>query len=291
MRNRNKTLDVDYRFLSADDFAALYKTCLAAFSDYFFPVEISNEQFENHIRQNAVDLASSVGAFVDRKMVGYTLCGFGLWNGKDTTYISGTGVIPEFRHKGIGGKMFEFLMPNLWEIGIEQMLLEVIDQNANALKLYQKLGFEFTRKLEFFEQPESLKLNANKSVRVRKIEEPDWKDFQKFWEGKPSWQFSSEAIQREMLRKEIFGAYSDNELVGYCVCSPKGIISQIAVDKDYRRKGIGAAILAKILTNGGEKKSLKFSNVDSSLDETIGFINRLGFVPSIVQLEMIKPLS
>ncbi len=290
MRNKNKTLNVDYRYLSAEDFVATHQTCLTAFSDYFFPVEISEEQFQNNLVQNAVDLNRSVGAFVDDKMVAYTLCGFGWWNGKNTAYISGTGVIPRFRHQGIGGKMFKVLMPKFSEIGIQQMLLEVIDGNANALKLYEKLGFECTRKREFFEQPESLNLNPNKSVEIRKIEQPDWSVFRKFWEGNPSWQFSSDAIQREMLRKEIFGAYSNKKFVGYCICTPKGLISQIAVDKGYRRKGIGAAILATILSEGEERKNLRFSNVDSTLHNTIGFIKHLSFAQTLVQFEMIKPL-
>jgi ribosomal protein S18 acetylase RimI-like enzyme len=291
MRNRNETLNIDYRYLSEADFSATHQTCLASYSDYFFPVEISEEQFDNHIRQNAVDLARSIGAFIDGKMVGYTLCGFGKWNGKNTTYISGTGVIPNFRQRGIGGKMFEILIPKIAEIGFEQMLLEVIDRNVNALKLYRKLGFELSRKLEFFEQPESLKLNPNKSVEIRKIEDPHWSVFEKFWDGKPSWQFSSEAIQREMLRKEIYAAFSDDKLVGYCICGAKGIISQLAVDKVHRRKGIAAAILATILTDSKEKKNLRFTNIDSTLHETIGFITHLEFAPTFVHLEMIKPLS
>ena len=94
-------------------------------------------------------------------MVGYTLNGFGLWNGKQTAYDAGTGVIPGFRNQGIGKNMFEFLLPKLREIGIEQMLLEVIEKNENALKLYQNLGFENSRKLAFFEQSEHLILKPN----------------------------------------------------------------------------------------------------------------------------------
>ena len=290
MSDRNKTLNVNYRHLSANDFAAAHQTCLAAFSDYFVPFEISEMQFQNNLSQNAVDLNRSVGAFIDQSMVGYALCGFGLWNGKSTAYISGTGVIPEFRHRGIGARMFDFIIPKLAEIGTEQILLEVISKNENALKLYRKLGFECQRNLEIFEQPKSLELKPNRSVRIKKIENPDWNAFEKFWEGKPSWQFSSEAIQREILRKEFYVAYFDNEFVGYGVCSPKGIISQLAVDRNHRRKGIGAAILAEMLANGDEKKSLRFSNIDSSLHETIGFIEHLSFSRILVQFEMIKPL-
>lgn len=290
MSKRNKTLNITYRFLTPEDFLTLHQTCLTAFSDYFVPVEISEAQFENHIFQNAVDLTLSVGAFFEEKMVGYTLNGFGLWNGKQTAYDAGTGVIPEFRNQGIGKNMFEFLLPKFREIGTRQMLLEVIEDNKNALKLYEGLGFKCSRKLAFFEENENLILKPNEEVEIREIEKPDWKLLKTFWDGNPSWQFSSESIERKSLPKIFFGAYLDEKCVGYGVTGPKGIIHQIAVEKNHRRKGIGSAILAQFLTKIEKDNKLRFSNVDFSLKETIGFIEHLGFDLKITQLEMIKPL-
>lgn len=291
MSEGNKTLNITYRFLSAEDFSVVHRTCLEAFSDYFIPVQLSEEQFENHTLQNAVDLNLSVGAFAEGKMVGYTLNGFGLWNGKQTVYDAGTGVIPEFRNQGIGRKMFDFLLPKLEEIGVRQILLEVIDDNRNALRLYLGLGFRHSRKLAFFEQVKNLNLKPNKAVEIREIENPDWQLFKTFWDGNPSWQFSSESIERKSSHKTILAAYLDKKCVGYGVVYPvSGIVPQIAVEKNNRRKGIGSAILEQLLTKTEKDIKLKFSNVDSSLKQVIGFIEYLEFNPTITQFEMIKLL-
>src|SRR5688572_8017393 len=101
MPEGNKTLQLSYRYLTDDDFAALHKTFLEAYTDYFFPVRLSVEQLEHHILQNSVELTESVGAFYQGEMIGVTLNGFGTWNGKKTVYDAGTGVVPAFRKQGV----------------------------------------------------------------------------------------------------------------------------------------------------------------------------------------------
>jgi ribosomal protein S18 acetylase RimI-like enzyme len=291
MSDRNKTLNIDYRFLSNEDFLIVYRTLLDAFSDYIIPAKVTEIQFENLIAQNAVDFELSVGAFNQEKMVGYTLNGFGLWNGKKMAYDAGTGVIPGFRNKGIGTGIFDFLLPKLQRIGIEQMLLEVIEDNENAIKLYEKFGFKYSRELAFYEQTENCKLSSNKSIEIREIEKPDWNFLKKFRDGNPSWQFSSDSIERKLSSKIILGAFFDGKCVGYGIVFPtSGIVAQIAVDKNYRKKGIGSAILAKAIEKTDEGNFLKFSNVDFSLKEIIGFLEKLNFKHTLTQIEMIKTL-
>lgn len=141
---------MQYRFLSGNDFSTLYEANLAAFADYLVPLQMTTAQFENHFAQNAIDIDRSVGAFAGERMVGFTLNGFGVWNGKQTVYDAGTGIISEFRNKGVGRAIFEFLLPKLKRTGIEQMLLEVLSNNEPAISLYRKLGFTETRQLLFF---------------------------------------------------------------------------------------------------------------------------------------------
>jgi ribosomal protein S18 acetylase RimI-like enzyme len=291
MSKRNKTSNINYRFLSAKHFDELYQVNLKAFSDYLIPIRISEIQFENHIAQNAVDLNLSVGAFAEGKMVGFTLNGFGLWNGKQTAYDAGTGVIPDFRKRGVGRSMFDFLLPKLREIGTEQMLLEVIEGNEIGIRLYQKLGFEKTRKLLFFEQGESLDLKRNENIEIRELEDSDWNLLENFWDRNTSWQFSWESILRKTLSKTILGAFLDENIVGYGVVYPtSGMIPQIAVDKNCRRKGVASTILYELREHAEKDKKLKFSNVDESLVNVIEFVKRLDFKQTITQFEMIKTL-
>ena len=293
MTKRNETLKVNYRFLSVDDFAVLHQTLLQAYSDYFVPFQLSEVQFENHIAQNAVDLKLTVGAFIDDKMVAFTLNGFGLWNGKQTAYDAGTGVIPSYRSKGIGKQMFEFLMPKFKEIGIEQILLEVISHNEKAIGLYRKLGFEETRKLINCDRKKTHNFisKAKNGIKIREIKKLDWNLLKTFWDGNTSWQQSAEAIERSLIKKIILGAYLNEECVGYGIVSPKkGFISQIAVAQNHRRKGIASNILAEMEIKIGNDKQLCVSNVDSNLDDTIAFLQKTGFEKTLSQFEMIKIL-
>lgn len=291
MTKRNKTSNINYRFLSVEDFDELYQTNLEAFSDYLIPTKITRKQFDNHIAQNAVDLNLSVGAFAANKMIGFTLNGFGLWNAKKTAYDAGTAVIPDFRKRGVGKALFSFLLPKLREIGIEQMLLEVIEKNENAIHLYQKLGFEKTRNLLFFEQGESLDLKRNDNVEIREIEKPDWKLLKTFWDGNTSWQFSSESIERKLLSKIILGAFLDETIVGYGVVYPTaGTVSQIAIDKKHRRKGVASTLLYEMKKRSEKDKKLKLSNVDESIISVTGLVKSLDFKQTITQFEMIKTL-
>ena len=291
MPKTNKNSAIEYRFLSPNDFDELYHVNLEAFSDYLVPLQMTKVQFENHITQNSVDLNFSVGAFANGKMVGFTLNGFGLWNGKKTAYDAGTGVIPGFRKKGIGQNIFEFLLPKLREKKIEQMLLEVLEKNDKAYGLYRKLGFQNTRRLLFFEKQDALKIISDQNIRIGEIKSPDWDQIKSFWDKKTSWQFSPEAFEKNLNPKIILGAFVEEKFAGYAAFYPNsGMIPQIAVDKPLRRKGIATALLAEIEKRMAKDKNLKFGNVDDSLNGFFGLLKRWGFKQTIAQIEMIKPL-
>jgi ribosomal protein S18 acetylase RimI-like enzyme len=292
MPNTNKTLNIRYRFLAEKDFKALYETNLAAFSDYFVPLQMTGKQFRNHIAQNNVNLNLSVGAFAGNKMVGFTLNGFGEWNDKATAYDAGTGVVPGFRRQKIGQTMFAFLLPKLKEIGTEQILLEVLSQNENAIKLYCKLGFKETRKLLFFEQTATFATKTSSAIEIRQLKKPDWNQLKSFGDGRPSWQFSSRSLERKLTSNLFFGAYLENKLVGYSGLFPtSGTIPQIAVDKEFRRKGIAFELLSHMQSKVEKNKNLRFSNVDENIKSLTNFIDKLNFKPTISQNEMVLELT
>jgi ribosomal protein S18 acetylase RimI-like enzyme len=291
MTNGNKTLNINCRYLSETDFTALHRTLLEAFSDYFVPFKLTEEQLKNHIRQNFVRLERSVGAFSEDKMVGFTLNGFGTWNGRQTVYDAGTGIIPGFRHKGLGTMIFDFMTPFLQENGDEQILLEVISQNTNAIRLYRKLGFETTRRLVFFEQKESLDLRSNGDFEIREIPGPDRHLFESFSDGETSWQNSLRAVERTITKKVVLGAFLDEKCVGYGVVYLKsGTVPQLVVDPEHRRKGAASTILREMQKRLGESKKLRASNVDENIASALEFLRRRGFAETLSQLEMIKTL-
>src|SRR4051794_4781425 len=100
MDNGNETALRQCRFLNEEYFEKLYDAFIEAFSDYVIPFALTETQFRNHLNSTAVDLNRTVGCIEDGRIVGFSLNGFGLWNGVPTAYDAGTGVLPRYRRQG-----------------------------------------------------------------------------------------------------------------------------------------------------------------------------------------------
>jgi ribosomal protein S18 acetylase RimI-like enzyme len=73
------------------------------------------------------------------------IVGFNLLNRRGTTdvwYVSGVGVHPDYRRRGIARRLVSASLEMIRERGGRIVLLDVIDGNDPAYKLYQSLGFE-----------------------------------------------------------------------------------------------------------------------------------------------------
>ena len=293
MADVNETNSRICRFLNEADFAQLYKTFIEAFSDYVFPFALTEQQFRNHINLNGVELDGTIGCFEAGRMVGFSLNGFGDWNGVSTVYDAGTGVIPSARRRGASEAMFDQMLPVFKEAGIGQCLLEVITSNTGAIRLYEKLGFGYSRELALMQCDRQIELTTapDISIEVRSIEQPDWELMATFWTGYPSWQNSVAAMNRSLNLKTLLGAYVEGSLVGYVAASATfGRIAQIAVSPHHRNKGIGTMLLKGIQNVTAAGYSLQVINIDKALDGTLRFLRNRGFYERIAQHELIAPL-
>ena len=279
---------VTYRLLADADLIPLYNCFLAAFSDYLVDMQMSREQFEHRIARDGVRLEISAGAFDKEKMIGFYMNGADLWQGKQTAYDAGTGVIPDRRGEGVSKELFAFMVPRLKDAGIAQYLLEVLSENDRAVALYRKLGFVETRVLTVLRSNEAPKsFDASPGVSIRHVEKPDWTLFESFWDGYPSWQNSSAAVERVANERGILGAYMDGNCVGYgVVFRPSENLMQLAVSREHRRKGIGSRLLAALSPN----EALKVNNIDENLTGTLAFFEANNFKIVLKQYEMLKGL-
>jgi ribosomal protein S18 acetylase RimI-like enzyme len=272
---------ISYRFLSSADSASLFECFLAAFSDYQVDMRISREQFEQRLARDGVQLEIIAGAFDESTMVGFYVNAIGDWQGKKTAYDAGTGVVPAYRRQGIAEQLFAFMAPRLKEIGIEQYLLEVLTANERAVALYRKLGFVDTRRLAVFRRKDPVKPFGG--VEIRRVETPEWELFKSFWDGYPSWQNSIDAVERVANERVVVCAYVDEKCVGYGVAfRPGASLMQLAVAREYRRRGIGASVVSALQREVSD--SLKVNNVD----EGRGFYEAMGFEMVLEQFEMVK---
>ena len=280
-------------FLSEEHFAELYAIFTEAFSDYVYPFALTELQFQNHLVVNGVDLRRTAGYFVDGRMAGFSLNGFGEWNGKQTIYDAGTGVIPSHRRRGLSEAMFEMMLPHFAAAGVEQCLLEVITSNTAAVKLYEKLGFEVSRQLALLQSDGGIKTprRISPDIVIRHLPQADWAIFNSFWDGTPSWQNSPEAVERSAHNKTIKAAFLGEECVGYLIYSSRfGRASQMAVHPEHRNEGIGTSLLKAMEAETADGYSLQVINIDKSLPGAMQFFRDHGFYERVAQYEMLLPL-
>jgi ribosomal protein S18 acetylase RimI-like enzyme len=275
--------------ISFDD---LYVAFNEAFANY--EIRINKSELSVMLVRRGFVPELSFGAFVNDKIVSFTLNGIGSFNGQRTAYDTSTGTIEAFRGQGIASQIFRDSIPALKAAGISLYLLEVLQHNQSAVSVYKKLGFIISREFNYFKQENaSIKLIDKDLPPTFLIKETSLDKVEystQFWDFNPSWQNSFEAIQRCVNDFTIIGAYREQKLVGYCISEPdSGDLTQIAVDKDHRRKGIGTALLNKMLKIN-KYSSVKAVNSEISCEAMTSFMKSKNIPLKGKQFEMIRQL-
>ncbi|RXQ91533.1 GNAT family N-acetyltransferase [Ancylomarina salipaludis] len=267
-----------------------------AFSEAFgsYEVQINKDELRAMLKRRGYSPEFSFGAFENNKLVSFTLNGIGQFNARKTAYDTGTGTLEAFRGKGMASKIFTDSIPYLKNAGVSQYLLEVLQHNTNAVSVYKKLGFTVSREFNYFVQPTAeVQLLDKKLSDIFNIQETSLENAEgatEFWDFVPSWQNSFEAIKRSLSDFKIIGSYHDHRLVGYCIFEPtSGDISQIAVSKDYRRQGIGTALLSEMLKIN-KHSSIKAINTEIACESITHFFESNHILLRGKQFEMIKSL-
>lgn len=111
-----------------------------------------------------------------------------------------------------------------------------------------------------------------------------------FWDFRPSWQNTFESIGRGNENFITLGAFTGENLLGYALFDPaSGDVSQLAVHRSHRRKGIGTAIIAE-LASQNLHTHLKLINTDISCAAMTDFLASCNIPVSGKQFEMIKSI-
>jgi ribosomal protein S18 acetylase RimI-like enzyme len=266
----------------------LYVAWEDAFKDY--ERTWTRDELEVLLSRRGYRREFSFGAFDNGKLVSFTLNGIDLYNGVYTAYDTGTGTMEAYRGKGLAPRIFEHSLPFLREAGCEQYILEVLHYNEKAIAIYKAAGFKVLREINYFVQPmESLALNAKVLPAGFEITDTtiDKLLMSSFWDFTPSWQNSFEAIGHVPDDFVIKGVFGEGRLIGYGIIEPgSGDITQLAVEKKHRRKGIGSAIL-KALLRYNRHPAVKVINTDRSNAAVTAFVENNG-IPNIGwQYEMV----
>ena len=270
----------------------LHKTFLNAFSDYQVKMDLPILKFQYMLQRRGYVAKASIGAFNDDILVGFVLNGVRNWDGKLTAYDTGTGVIETYRKQGITSNMLLNVRQLFKEMGVEQYLLEVIQSNTSAFQIYKKQGFKILRDFECFHLDKNKynPITTYKVEHINMVNPDDWRELKGFQDFVPSWQNSIDSINA-ISDAFIYSVVRLNDsIVGYGVIDKKtGDIPQIAVNKNYRCKGIASSIITDLIKNT-ESNNINVINVDGESKPMKDFLLKLGFEYGVSQYEMILKL-
>ncbi len=283
---------MEIKSLGKTDFKTISLAFSNAFSDY--DMQINEHELKAMWKRRGFNPDLSFAAFEGERIVSFTLNGIGEFKGVKMAYDTGTGTLKDYRGQGLATKIFDYSIPYLREANIHHYLLEVLQHNTKAVSVYQKIGFKVTRELNYFVwENEKIKneiKNTHAGYLVEAFDVNQYAHVSDFWDFYPSWQNSFESIDRAREDFINLGVFADKQLIGYCIFEPNsGDITQIAVDKAHRRKGVASLLLQKVSKLNKHTKT-KLINADTTCRSIVEFLKAKNIDITGKQFEMIKEL-
>ena len=261
----------------------LYEAFVRVYEDYPIKFKPTPEEFRIRLIKLNLDMGRSIAYKNGDDIIGFILYTINNYQGKMTAYNGGTGVLPHYRGKGIIDFLFDQSIEELSNAGANSLLLEVISTNQYAIKLYERLDFEYTRTLKSFKKKKAysspIPTVLLKKANILKAEYKAFKDFE------TSFIDSDSQLPFNLNNELLVEAYIQHELAGYIIYQPQvGRISQLAVDRKQRGKKVAQALLRHAeLTS---TRALTILNIPENEQETIGALEALGFENELDQYEM-----
>lgn len=281
---------MEIKSLEHTDFDTLFRGFERAFVDY--EIRFEKEELRSMLKRRGYHPQLSFAAFDNDEIVAFTLNGIGTFNGIPTAYDTGTGTVKDYRGQSLAGSIFAHSLPFLKEAGIMQYLLEVLQNNPKAISVYRRMNFEATREFYCFRQSIPLidMQGGHTGCVIKKVGTFAIRQAQNYCDFEPSWQNGIESVERGADDLMCFGAFLGGAMAGLCVCDVHtGDLTQIAVQREYRRKGIASRLLQAAVGHM-KTKFVKILNI-SSCDRTMSAFLKSKNIPlASKQFEMVLPL-
>ena len=212
------------------------------FENYFVPIRFDIPQFLTMLRKDGIDLTQSRVLLADSEPSGIALIARRGW----TSRLAAMGIAQGTRGKSAGTWFMERLIKEARERNDREMVLEVIEQNEPAVRLYKRHGFQTVRRLI------GLKNQDAKQDVKSDLQEMDLREMGRLilQYGLPDlpWQLSGETIA---LLNPPARAYKNGG--AYIAISNPGIehvvIWSLLVEPDARGDGLAVNMLNWVMAN------------------------------------------
>ena len=241
----------------------------ASYADYRTPIRFKPEQFDFYIRAHNIQLDHSLIALMDQETVGIVL----LATRGERGWISGLGVTPSFREKGVAHALVSEVMENARRIGLKQLQLEVLSDNERAKQLYEGLGWQLGRELLVWERAEEqgpLPIHRERAIEM----DPAFlleNYFDTWHESPPCWQREKATLLHYLsLGMKGWAIVRDRGPVDYVLGFPprsgRMPLMDVAVDPEVGYRSAGTAMLQNLHFMFKTTTQLPNEPVESSLN-------------------------
>jgi GNAT superfamily N-acetyltransferase len=251
------------------------------FTGYFVPIQITADDLSTMVLRDSVDLSISQVLCLDTHPIGIALIARRDRVGR----LAAMAVVPEGRGRGAGTWLLEHLLHESRQRGDGEMVLEVIEQNESALRLYQKHGFEIVRRLIEFDyvNPKVVPADGLAEIQISAAGRAVT------LHGLPDlpWQLSGETISRHALPARAYRAGPAHAVISNPEAKRVAIYT-LLVERPARGQGKGLDLLNPLFFRFPGRAW----HVPALCPEELsGFFERAGFQKgSLTQFQMVLQL-
>lgn len=247
-----------------------------AFAGYYVPMPTEVSYWADRFARTGVDYGLSFGAFDGEQLVAFIIQAIGDRGGDRVAFNTGTGVLPAYRGQKWIDRIYNYAIPRLRDRDITRCQLEVIDANARAIRVYERIGFHRDRYLKCYAG--ELAVPDQPGLACRTTTLPELADFP----GPVSryaWDFTTETLNQQPEQYQVWKVHNGADWVGYFVLNP----SNHYVMQLEALPGHGPSVLAGIRQHCA---SVKIINIAAERTALIDQLERAGLQNTVNQYEM-----
>src|SRR5215207_9348727 len=218
------------------------------FEDYFIPIQFNTSMLLTMLHKDGIDLAESRILIVEDKPCGIAL--IARRGALRTNRLAAMGIEKGLRSRGAGSWFMQRLLGEARQRGDREMVLEVIEQNEPAIRLYQRSGFESVRRLIGFLRKDTREREGSE-LQEFNLRQMGWLISQHGLSDLP-WQLSGESIAQ---MAEPARAYRNRQAY-IAISNPEAeqvVIWSLLVEQNARGAGLGTQMLKSLMAKHADK--------------------------------------
>ncbi|HEX6270633.1 MAG TPA: GNAT family N-acetyltransferase [Anaerolineales bacterium] len=235
---------MEFDLRSASDYRLpdLVKLMNRGFENYFIPIQFNVSALLAMLRKDSVDLSASRVLLVDKEPSGIAL----IARRGPISRLAAMGISEGMRGRSAGTWFMEKLVMEARERQEHEMVLEVIEQNEPAVRLYQNYGFQIVRRLMGWIHKDA---SENETSDLQELDLGDMaRLISQYGLSNLPWQISGETIA---LMTHPARAYRKGQ--AYAVISDPSaehiVIWSLLVETPARGNSLGADILKSLIAH------------------------------------------